>query len=310
VKSFNSLHDLVPVRVGFVELIRGGPVSPYVGTPAGIAFRAGHLYICDTEINALHDWDLTAGRAKRLGRSGETPLGKPVAVAVDENGTAYVADTDRAEVVAFDSNGDSTRRFKPPDRDAFKPVAVAVHGPKLYVADIIAHRIDMFSKTDGRYLGTIGKTGSGPGEFYYPMGLAANAKGELFVSDMMNARVQILDAGQNPGMAFGRHGNRYGDMGKPKHLAVGPDGTILIADAEFLHIHLFNAQGQLLMLVGGPEDRPGGTPMPLGVAAVTTLPESITKLVPDDFQADYFFFVTNSIGDKRISLFAVGSSRQ
>ena len=308
-KSFNSLHDLVPVRVGFVDLIRGGAVSPHVGTPAGAAFRAGHLYICDTEVNALHDWDLTTGRARRFGTSGDTVLVKPVAVAIDDAGTAYIADTGRGEVVAFDSTGRSTRHFKAPDSNAYKPVAVAVHGSKLYVADITAHRIDLFSTADGRHLGAFGKVGSGPGEFYYPMGLAVSAKGYVFVSDMMNARVQVFDPQHNPTLSFGRPGNRYGDMGKPKHLGVGPDGTILIADAEFAHVHLFNARGQLLMLVGGPEDKPGGTPMPLGVAVAQTLPETITSMVPDDFRADYYFFVTNSVGTKRISLFAVGSAR-
>ena len=141
------------------------------------------------------------------------------------------------------------------------------------------------------------------------MGIAVSTKGYVFISDMMNARVQVFDPQHNPMLTFGRPGNRYGDMGKPKHLGIGPDGTILIADAEFAHIHLFNTQGQLLMLVGGPEDVPGGTPMPFGVTIAQTLPETITPLVPDDFRADYYFFITNSIGTKRISLFAVGSTR-
>jgi sugar lactone lactonase YvrE len=188
-------------------------------------------------------------------------------------------------------------------------VAVAVHGSTLYVADIASHRLDMFSTGDGKHLGAIGKLGSGAGESYFPMGVAVNGEGQLFVSDMMNARVQIFDAERNLLSSFGQHGNRYGDLGKPKQLAVGPDGTIIIADAEFAHVHLFNRQGRLLMLVGGPGYKAGGTPMPLGVAVAPELPEAVAALVPDDFQADYFFFVTNTVGPNRISLFAVGSKR-
>ncbi len=308
-KSFNSLSDLVPTRRGLVDWIRGGLVSPHVGVPAGIAFQAGHLYICDTQANALHDWDLITGQARRLGRSGDIVLAKPVAVAVDEVGTVYVADTGRAEVVAFDSTGRSTFRIRPPDRQSYRPVAVAVHSSKIYVADIAAHKIDIFSTTDGRHLGALGEAGGEPGKFYFPMGVATNGTGHVFVSDMMNARVQVFNAGHNPLFSFGRPGDRYGDMGKPKHLTVGPDGTVFIADAEFARIHLFNAQGQLLMLVGSDDDKPGGTPMPFGVAVARTLPEAVASFVPDDFRADYFFFVTNVIGAKRISLFAVGSAR-
>jgi DNA-binding beta-propeller fold protein YncE len=306
-KSFNSLHALVPVRAGFVDLVRGGLVSPRVASPMGIAYRAGHLYICDAEANALSDWDLQTGRARRRGTSGDVTLVSPVAVAVDPAGTAYVADTGRGEVVAFASSGGEPRRLKPPDRPAYKPVAVAVHGSTLYVADIASHRIDTFSTGDGKHLAALGKVGTGPGELYYPMGVAISAEGHLFVSDMMNARVQIFDAQHNPLSSFGQHGTRYGDLGKPKQLAVGPDGTIIIADAEFARVHLFNRQGQLLMLIGGPGYKAGGTPMPLGVAVAPELPETVASLVPDDFHADYFFFVTNTVGPNRISLFAVGS---
>ncbi len=63
------------------------------------------------------------------------------------------------------------------------------------------------------------------------------------------------------------------------------------------------------MLVGSPDDKPGGTPMPLGIAAARTVPEAIASLVPKDFQVDYYFFVSNAIGAKRMSVFAVGSAR-
>ncbi len=317
-KSFNSLRDVVPSPVRFVDIFRGRPASPYVATPAGIAYRGGHLYICDTGLNAVHDWDLTTGKAKRIGLTGDVMLAKPVAVAVsapqEENSgrsstTSYVADTGRGEVVAFDDNGTSIGRFRAPNRQAYKPVAVAVSGAELLVADIASHMIDVFSTTSGELLSSIGGIGSGPGKFYFPMGVVATTDGRLFVSDMMNSRAQIFDSRHSFQRSMGQPGDRYGDMGKPKQLDVGTDGTIFIADSEFAHIHLFNGEGQLLMLVGGPEDRPGGTPMPVGVAVARTLPDRLSTLVPADFEVSYYLFTTSSVGSKRISLFAVGASR-
>ena len=61
------------------------------------------------------------------------------------------------------------------------------------------------------------------------------------------------------------------------------------------------------MLLGGPDDKPGGTPMAVGVAIAPTLPEPLAALVPDDFRADYYLFVATTLGGKRIHLFAIGS---
>lgn len=308
IKAFNELYELVSHRPSLMETLRGGSISPSVDTPAGIAYRAGHLYVCDTGMSAVHDWDLATGIARRIGTQGESVLAKPVAVAVDEVGSVYVADTGLAKVVVFDAAGREKRRLSPPERDAFKPTAVAAAGGKLYVADIAAHQIDVFATDDGRLITSFGRVGTGLGEFYFPMGLATDAGGRLFLSDMMNARVQVFDEAQRPVLSMGRPGNRYGDMGKPRHLAVGPDGVVFVADAEFARVHLFNDRGQLLMLIGGSEAETGGTLMPVGVAVATALPDSIARLVPSGFRASYYVFVTNTVGRRRINLFAIGSA--
>jgi len=71
------------------------------------------------------------------------------------------------------------------------------------------------------------------GQFYFPMGLATDGAGHLFLSDMMNSRVQVFDGKDHAVLSMGQTGDRYGDMGKPRQLAVGPDGVIFVADPEF-----------------------------------------------------------------------------
>lgn len=53
-------------------------------------------------------------------------------------------------------------------------------------------RIARFSK-DGKYVGDIGKRGTGPGEFDQPHALAYDSQGRLFVGDRGNNRTQIFD---------------------------------------------------------------------------------------------------------------------
>ncbi len=333
--SFNSLRDIVPVRRGFVDILRGRAFSPPVDTPGGVAFAGDRLYVCDTGAGTVHIWNLKTGKATRIGLSSKSSpgggrggtaleqwhLSRPVAVAVDDQGTIYVADTTRGEVVAFTADGSFLRRIKPPDRSEYRPVALAVAGLKLYAADVATHQVDVFSTVDGQYLLSFGGPGSDPGRFYFPSGVAADSSGNAFVSDMMNCRVQGFDELHKPTVSIGQPGDRYGDLGKPKHLAIGPDGTVFIADAEFARVHLFDTSGRLLMLLGGSlssaprggrlfgERAPGAVPMPTGVAIAETLPDRLASMVPEGFSARYFLFVTDKISSKRIRLFAVGSAR-
>jgi sugar lactone lactonase YvrE len=54
------------------------------------------------------------------------------------------------------------------------------------------NRILKFTK-DGKFIKSIGKPGSGPGEFDGPHALAFDSRGRLFVGDRNNNRVQVLD---------------------------------------------------------------------------------------------------------------------
>jgi DNA-binding beta-propeller fold protein YncE len=308
-KSFNSLDAVVPPRPTLGELFGGQPIRPFVETPAGIAYHHGHLYICDTGLRTVHDWNLTTGRATRLGTCGDKALVTPVAVVVDPRGTIYVADTGRGEVISFDNTGVTQAALKSPGRDPYRPVALAVAGEELFVADLTGLQIDVFSTADGHHLRGITTTLVGGDIPFFPMGVAVDAAGRAYVADMMRGQVLVFSPDGKLVQTIAQRGDRYGDMGQPRHLAVGQDGILFVADAEFAHVHLFNNDGQLLMLLGGPQDRPGGTPMPIGVAIAPTLPDRLASLVPPDFNARYFIFVTNGIGNRRTSLFAIGERR-
>ena len=84
-------------------------------------------------------------------------------------------------------------------------------------------RILKFTK-DGKLIKTIGKKGSGPGEFDQPHGLAMDSKGRLFVADRGNNRVQILDQD-------GKFIDQWPQFSRPSGIAIRND-ILYVADSE------------------------------------------------------------------------------
>src|SRR5262249_5155854 len=75
------------------------------------------------------------------------------------------------------------------------------------------------------WAGATGTPGDGPGEFQWPWGVAADRRGNVYVADRGNARVQ----------KFARDGTWLAAMGAgvltdPTELAVGPRGTVAVVD--------------------------------------------------------------------------------
>src|SRR3989440_4150468 len=85
-------------------------------------------------------------------------------------------------------------------------------------------RISVFDK-NGKFLRVIGKTGSGPGEFRTPHGLAFDSQGRLIVVDRHNHRVQILTKD-------GKYIGEYPEFSRGSGLANDRNDTIYVADSE------------------------------------------------------------------------------
>lgn len=84
-------------------------------------------------------------------------------------------------------------------------------------------RISRFTK-DGKFVKSIGKFGSGPGEFRTPHDIAMDARGRLIVADRGNMRIQILD--QDGGFIA-----EWKQFGRPSGVYLRDD-MIYVADSE------------------------------------------------------------------------------
>lgn len=92
-----------------------------------------------------------------------------------------------------------------------------------------------------------GGPGSGPGQFAEPRGVAADGRGNLYVADTKNSRVEILDGNGAFLRALGGiKGGGDGQLNEPCGVAIGPEGEIYVADTWNHRVARFSADGQWL----------------------------------------------------------------
>jgi peptidylamidoglycolate lyase len=201
------------------ELVKGWPQLPdgfTLGNPTGIGIDTNqNIFIFH---RANREWPLLGSMPKSKISSGTIVLldshsGKilnswgdsifimPHGLTVDKNNNVWVTDVGLNQIFKFSHDGnllmtlgtaevagyDSAHFNRPTD------VAVASDG-SFYVSDGYGNsRIIKFSP-EGKYLFEWGKKGKGEGEFNIPHGLDLDKKGNVYVADRENSRIQVFDS--------------------------------------------------------------------------------------------------------------------
>ncbi|HZT66404.1 MAG TPA: hypothetical protein VFA11_11500 [Acidimicrobiales bacterium] len=228
--------------------------SSEIYNPVGLSLSGGNLYIADS-------WN---GRVRMVDSTGvissvAAGLSRPVAVVPDGSGGFYVADELRNQVLDVSSSGSVAVTAgtgvggfggdNGPASQALlnRPEGLALVNGTLYISDSNNNRIRAVDTT-----GTI-RTVAGTGAAGYsgdqglataatlhaPLGLAADASGDLFMADSENAAVrEVSSAGVISTVAGTGQKGYTGDGGPatgaelywPTGVSVDPSGDLLIAD--------------------------------------------------------------------------------
>ncbi len=196
----------------------------------------------DTSANPVHHFDESG---KEIRSFGGGLFVWPHGIHVDRDGNVWVTDA-RAEggkgsvVVKFSPEGKVLMTFGKPGvhgnpPDALTDPTAVVTDPRngdVYIAEShtdvgepnLIGRISVFDG-NGTFLRTIGKTGTGAGEFRTPHALAFDSQGRLIVADRHNHRIQILNKD-------GTFVGELDDFGRTSGLAIDKNDVIYTADSE------------------------------------------------------------------------------
>src|SRR5215469_10905709 len=85
---------------------------------------------------------------------------------------------------------------------------------------------------NGTNLTTYGTQGSGVGQFFYPLGMALDSSGRIYVADTSNGRiVRIDDMNGTNWTTFGTYGSGDGQFKNPNAISIDPTGKIYVMDS-------------------------------------------------------------------------------
>ena len=282
----------------------GGEGEPRVGVlrlslPTGLAADGrGNLYVARPDDHRVYRFAVTgrvtvvagngeAGDAGDGGPAVDARLSWPSGVAVGAGGNVYIADTGNHRVrrvgpsgvittiVGTGRIGAGTGGGVAAKTELVWPVGVAVDGAgNVYVADAGNHRLIEVAPSGA--VATVAGTGVAGGggdggaaanaELRWPVSVAVDSAGSLYVADLVDGRVRRISAGGIvTTLAAGGRAEQRGDVGRavaglvaPAGVAVDGEGNLYIADMLGQRVLRVDGTGAVTAVAGSGEAGDGG----------------------------------------------------
>ena len=292
---------------GFRDFVFGGreKEGSFIEKPYGVAVHNGVIHVVDTRGNGWGVFDVANKRAYSVRPSGSGKLRKPINITIDVDGTKYVTDTDRQQVVVFDDKDRYKSAFGEPGQ--FKPIDVAIADEWLYVTDASNHKVHVLDKRTGETVFTFGESGSKPGQLFHPSSVTIAPDGDIYVVDTTNFRVQRFTADGKFVSEFGGQGAAPGRFSRPKGIAIDRDEYIYVTDAAFNNVQVFDNEGGATMFFGGPSDGPDSILMVTAVKIDYDSVPYFEKLAAPGFVIEYLVLLAGQYGTNKVVVYGYGS---
>lgn len=237
---------------------------PDLAGPSGVAVGAnGAWYVLESFTARVRVFDADFAPLREFGGpgGGDGKLCDPRGLALAPDGEVVVADTMNHRVSVFAPDGRwrlsfGQRGTGPSEFDA--PMGVAVDARNIVVADTRNHRIHVFER-DGRWERAFGTLGSAPIdarrdphaaaaqplELSFPVDVALDARGRIFIADQANHRIVRTSATGDAELAFGVFGSLPGQLASPSAVRVSGE-RVYVCDRDNHRVLVFDLDGKPL----------------------------------------------------------------
>lgn len=227
--------------------------------PSDVAVsKDGNIFIADGVNNKIKVFSQSGKFLFSFGKggAGNGEFNAPLGICVDDTGRVYVADSGNSRIQAFTSGGNylGQIRLRLEGGTAPDPTDVAVDrsGKTLYAVDNDNHNIHVYSLATGKLTGIYGSPGEGAREFRYPFLISLDSEDYLYVVDVINTRVQVLNPEGLYVASIGRWGVEKGSFFRPKGVAHDNRDRIYVSDSYMGVIQVFDSMGEFHSAIGDP----------------------------------------------------------
>lgn len=232
-------------------------ISDQLSQPSDVAVSDdGRIYIVDGVNSKIRIFNQSGQALASFGTagSGKGEFRNPLGIDIDRSGRIYIADSGNHRVQIFDPDGNfiaaiamHSKQKHPPDPT---DVAVDESRNRCYVVDNDNHQILVYDLATLKLISTYGGPGSGKRAFRYPFLVALDKAQYLYIVDVINTRVQVL----NPEGLFvnfiGAWGVKKGQFYRPKGVALDKKDRIYVSDSYMGVIQIFDSTGEFYAAVG------------------------------------------------------------
>ena len=217
--------------------------EPVLSKDLAFAFDgAGNRYEMDFVHHVVRRVD-SAGAVVWQQDSSRDPelFNSPTSMAIDSDGTVFVADRGNGEIERLSPQGAMLSTFGKNLLTA-QDLALDLQTSRLYVTDGAAHRVQVFS-TAGESLQLIGSFGTEGAGLNFPRGLAISGERELHVVDAGNARIQVFGLDGTFRRSYGGPLEAAGGLRAPRDIVFDSGGQALVSDAMSARLALYDSRG-------------------------------------------------------------------
>jgi len=236
----------------------------FMGEPHGLAVDSkGKLYVADGKVGAIFIIDPETKDTEMIKNGKDAGFVLINGLAIDDSDRLFVSDSQAHRILVFNKEHKGEAAIT---QGLVTPTGMAIDNENrfLYVADLGQDQVLVFDADTLEPLRKIGTPNTGHqsnklGDFSKPSSVAVDKEGNVYVTDMLNYRVEVFDADGKFIRAFGKHGDGPGYFAMPKGIAVDCDGHIWVTDSMQNRVHLFTQEGDLLMYMGNAQGALPGT---------------------------------------------------
>ncbi len=200
---------------------------------------------------------------------GEESLAAPIGVAADALGRLWIADTGNHRVLVRGPDGSLVATLAPAGLEGDYPLDITDVAPTSdgRAAWLVDNDNDRLIRLElAAPVQTIaGRRGESVGQLQHPFMIALDARGDIFVSDVINGRVSAFSKDGAPMPALGAYGIDVGQTYRPKGVACDADGNVWVSDSVLGVVQAFKSDGVPIDVLRGDDGAPLRFNQPMGL---------------------------------------------